>query len=179
MICKIMSEEVVDRGEAPPRYAEQITRDQPKETLRAAEQEVSSSKNKVKDPKKVAAGKKLAEYNKKAKEALVRETLRAAEQMKREETLRAAEQKIKREEYQNENTESESKAWLPELSFTTVLSIVGIGFTAFDMFMRYRQIRRTNSSEKEDNKNRIPDLTQVPQILQQSNIATPPARKLE
>ena len=94
---------------------EQITREPIKE-------EVISSKNKTKDPKKVAAGKKLAEYNKKAKEALARE-------MKRE-------QKINREE----NTESEynqEKPWLPELSFTTVLSIVGIGFTAFDMFMRY------------------------------------------
>ena len=55
---------------------------------------------------------------------------------------------MKSDEEKNENRESEAKAWLPELSFTTVLSIVGIGFTAFDMFMRYRQ--------KEDNKNRIP-----------------------
>ena len=123
MICKIMSEEVV----------EQITRDPPKEE--------KTTGKKAKDPKKVAAGKKLAENNKMAREALARETQRAAEQ--------------------NENiekTNNESKAWLPELSFTTVLSIIGIGFTAFDMFMRYRQ--------KEDNKNRIPDLSQVPQIPQ-------------
>ena len=139
MIFKIMSEEVV----------EQITRDPPKE-------EVSSSKKREKDPKKVAAGKKLAEYNKKAKEALARE-------MKREETLRAAEQKIKREEDQNENTESESKAWIPELSFTTVLSIVGIGFTAFDMFMRYRQ-------------NRIPTTSQVPTNISPKNITTQPSQ---
>ena len=139
-----MSEEVV----------EQITRDPIKE-----EQKTSINVSKKKDPKKVAAGKKLAEYNKKAKEALARE-------MKREE-------KIKREE-QNENTESEynqekpnneAKAWLPELSFTTVLSIVGIGFTAFDMFMRYRQI------SKEDNKNRMPacptasQVSKIPQPL--------------
>ena len=115
-----MSEEVV----------EQITRDPPKEKT-----EGNTSKKREKDPKKVAAGKKLAEYNKKAKEALARETQRAAEQMKREK---------EQEEIKNENTESESnKAWLPELSFTTVLSIVGIGFTAFDMFMRYRQNRET------------------------------------
>ena len=86
--------------------------------------ENKDTKKREKDPKKVAAGKKLAEYNKKAKEALARE-------MKREETLRAAEQ--------NENTDSESKSWLPELSFTTVLSVVGLGFTAFDLFMRYRE----------------------------------------
>ena len=117
-----MSEEVV----------EQITRDPPKE-------EVGSLKNKVKDPKKVAAGKKLAEYNKKAKEALAREIEREKEQVVQNENI--------------EKTNNESKAWLPELSFTTVLSIVGIGFTAFDMFMRYY-------------KNRIPDLSQVPQISQ-------------
>ena len=104
------------------------------------------SKKKEKDPKKVAAGKKLAEYNKKAKEALARENLRAAEQMKRE----------------NENTESGSnRAWLPELSFTTVLSIIGIGFTAFDMFIRYRS--KEGTRQKEDNKNRIPASTAVSQ----------------
>ena len=127
---------------------DQITREPPKE--------VNSSKNKEKDPKKVAAGKKLAEYNKKAKEALARE-------MKREETLRAAEQ--------NENTYSESnqakpsreaKSWIPELSFTTVLSVVGLGFTAFDLFMRYREKARDGHTEY---KNRIPDLSQVPQPI--------------
>ena len=143
-----MSEEVVDRGEASPRLAEQITRDPPKE-------EEKTTGKKAKDPKKVASGKKLAEYNKKAKEALARE-------MKREE-------KMKQEEEQNENTYSESKSWMPELSFTTVLSIVGIGFTAFDLFMRY--------------KNRIPDLSQIPQPFQappikvhnpQTNTQAPP-----
>ena len=113
MICKIMSEEVV----------EQITRDPPKE-------EEKTAGKKAKNPKKVEAGKKLAEYNKKAKEALARENQRAAEQMKRED--------IKNEP---ENNEENTKAWLPELSFTTVLSIIGIGFTAFDMYMRYRQNR--------------------------------------
>ena len=53
--------------------------------------------SKIKDPKKVAAGKKLAQYNKKAKDALARE-------MKRE-------------------ADPEDK-WLPELSFTTVLTVV-------------------------------------------------------
>ena len=113
------------------------------------------SKKKEKDPKKVAAGKKLAEYNKKAKEALARENQRAAEQMKRED--------IKNEP---ENNEENTKAWLPELSFTTVLSIIGIGFTAFDMFMRYRQ--------KEDDKNRIVDLSQVSTKVPPSNIPIHP-----
>ena len=68
------------------------------------------NKQKTKDPKKVAAGKKLAKLNKKAKDALARE-------MKRE-------------------SEPEDK-WLPELSFSTVLTVVGIGLTAKDLFFRF------------------------------------------
>ena len=102
---------------------------------------------KEKDPKKVAAGKAMAEKNRLAREALAREMKREKEQAE-----------IKQEE--NSNQESEPKAWLPELSFTTVLSIFGIGFTAFDMFMRYY-------------KNRIPDLSQVPTKVPPSNIPVP------
>ena len=99
-----MSDEVV----------EQITIDPPPPKNKKAAKE--------KDPKKVAAGKKLAEYNKRAKEALARE--------------------MKREKEQAETSPEETtKAWIPELSFTTVLSIVGIGFTAVDMFMRYYKNR--------------------------------------
>ena len=68
------------------------------------------NKIKTKDPKKVAAGKKLAELNKKARDALARE-------MKRE-------------------ADPEDK-WLPELSFSTVLTVVGIGLTATDLSFRF------------------------------------------
>ena len=68
----------------------------------------TTSKNK--DLKKVAAGKKLAELNKKAIDALARE-------MKRE-------------------ADPEDK-WLPELSFSTVLTVVGIGLTAADLFFGF------------------------------------------
>ena len=124
--------------------------------------ENNETKKREKDPKKVAAGKKLAEYNKKAKEALARE-------MKREE-------KIKQEEEPNENTYSEAKSWLPELSFTTVLSVVGLGFTAIDLFMRYKEKARTEYS------NRIADLSQVPQTPQPKKIpfsATPKSLGME
>ena len=66
-----------------------------------------------KDPKKVATGKKLAEKNRQAKAALERE--------------------VKRDE--NEN----SPGWLPEMSFQTVLSIVGVVFTAIELYQRFRQ----------------------------------------
>ena len=73
---------------------------------------------KEKDPKKVAAGKKLAEKNRQAKAALERE-------IKRE---------IAEKEMENEN----SAGWLPEMSFQTVLSIVGVAFSAFEMYKRFR-----------------------------------------
>ena len=68
-----------------------------------------------KDPKKVAAGKKLAEKNRQAKQALEREVKR--------------EREIAEKEQENEN----SAGWLPEMTFQTVLSIVGI-----ELYQRFR-----------------------------------------
>ena len=68
---------------------------------------------KEKDPKKVAAGKKLAEKNRQAKAALERE--------------------IKREIAEKEKENENSAGWLPEMSFQTVLSLVGVAFTAFEL----------------------------------------------
>ena len=129
---------------------EQITADPtPENTGGAGALWAKDTKKREKDPKKVAAGKKLAEYNKKAKEALARE-------MKRNENTEI--------EYNQEKTNNEYKSWLPELSFTTVLSVVGLGFTAFDLFMRYKEKARDEYSS------RIADLSQVPQIPQPSKI---------
>ena len=108
-------------------------------------------KKREKDPKKVAAGKKLAEYNKKAKEALARETLRAEEQIKREKEQAENNNEEETGESNRAKPSREAKAWIPELSFTTVLSIIGIGFTAFDMFMRYRQNREPTQPPQTSN----------------------------
>ena len=89
---------------------EQITKPAPK-----------AKTQREKDPKKVAAGKKLAEKNRQAKAALEREVKREREVAEREQ--------------ENEN----SAGWLPEMSFQTVLSIVGIAFTAFELYQRFRQ----------------------------------------
>ena len=89
---------------------EQITKPAPK-----------AKPQREKDPKKVAAGKKLAEKNRQAKAALEREVKREREMAEREQ--------------ENEN----SAGWLPEMSFQTVLSIVGIAFTAFELYQRFRQ----------------------------------------
>ena len=89
---------------------EQITKPAPK-----------AKPQREKDPKKVAAGKKLAEKNRQAKAALEREVKR--------------EREIAEREQENENY----AGWLPEMSFQTVLSIVGIAFTAFELYQRFRQ----------------------------------------
>ena len=80
-----------------------------------------------KDPKKVAAGKKLAEKNRQAKAALERE-------LKRE---------IAEREQENEN----SAGWLPEMSFQTVLSLVGVAFTAFELYQRFRPKSSSGSAQ--------------------------------
>ena len=63
----------------------------------------------------------MAEKNRQAKAALDREVKR--------------EREIAEKEQENEN----SAGWLPEMSFQTVLSIVGIAFTAFELYLRFRQ----------------------------------------
>ena len=98
----------VDENQKLATQEEQITKPAPK-----------VKPQREKDPKKVAAGKKLAEKNRQAKAALERE-------IKRE---------IAEKEQENEN----SAGWLPEMSFQTVLSIVGIAFTAFELYQRFRQ----------------------------------------
>ena len=101
---------------------EQITKTPPQESV--------ASKTKEKDPKKVAAGKKLAEYNKRAKEAL-------KEKMKRE----AEKSQEERETGESASAEQGSRreGWIPEISFTTAISVVGIGLTAINMFMSYKK----------------------------------------
>ena len=117
-----MSDEVGETVNENEKFAaqeeEQITKPAPK-----------VKPQKEKDPKKVAAGKKLAEKNRQAKAALERE--------------------IKREiaEKENEN----SAGWLPEMSFQTVLSLVGVAFTAFELYQRFRP---KSSSPREEPKQR-------------------------
>ena len=91
--------------------------------LAAQEEQITKPAPKVKpqkekDPKKVAAGKKLAEKNRQAKAALERE--------------------IKREIAEKEQQDENSAGWLPEMSFQTVLSIVGVAFSVFEMYKRFR-----------------------------------------
>ena len=115
-----MSDEVREAkaGEATvnENQEEQITKPAPKVKLQ-----------KEKDPKKVAAGKKLAEKNRQAKAALERE--------------------IKREIAEKEKENENSAGWLPEMSFQTVLSLVGVAFTAFELYQRFRPKSSSGSAQ--------------------------------
>ena len=104
-----VSEAAVNENQKFAAQEEQITKPAPK-----------VKPQKEKDPKKVAAGKKLAEKNRQAKAALEREIKR--------------EREIAEKEQQDEN----SAGWLPEMSFQTVLSIVGVAFSAFEMYKLFR-----------------------------------------
>ena len=114
-----MSDEVGETVNENQKFAaqeEQITKPAPK-----------VKPQKEKDPKKVAAGKKLAEKNRQAKAALEREIKREIAEKKKE----------------NEN----SAGWLPEMSFQNVLSIVGVAFSAFEMYKRFRPKSSSGSAQ--------------------------------
>ena len=114
-----MSDEVGETVNENQKFAaqeEQITKPAPK-----------VKPQKEKDPKKVAAGKKLAEKNRQAKAALERE--------------------IKREIAEKEKENENSAGWLPEMSFQTVLAIVGVAFSAFEMYKRFRPKASSPRSE--------------------------------
>ena len=116
-----MSDEVsetVNENQKLATQEEQITKPAPK-----------VKPQREKDPKKVAAGKKLAEKKRQAKAALEGEVKR--------------EREIAEREQENEN----SAGWLPEMSFQTVLSIVGIAFTAFELYQRFRQKESSGSAQ--------------------------------
>ena len=114
-----MSDEVsetVNENQKLATQEEQITKPAPK-----------VKPQREKDPKKIAAGKKLSEKNRKAKAAL--------------------ERKIKREIAEKEQENENSAGWLPEMSFQTVLSIVGIAFTAFELYQRFRPKASSGSAQ--------------------------------
>ena len=108
--------ETVNENQKLSTQEEQITKPAPK-----------VKPQKEKDPKKVAAGKKLAEKNRQAKAALERE--------------------IKREIAEKEKENENSAGWLPEMSFQTVLSLVGVAFTAFELYQRFRPKSSSGSAQ--------------------------------
>ena len=118
--------------------------------------DVENVKTKEKDPKKVAAGKKLAEYNRRAKEALKEKMKRDAEKATEPED---------RDEQSKYLTAAEG--WIPEISFTTAISIVGIGLTAINLFMSYRKDTKVD-----------PPLTEPPPAIERPQPSKIPVLKM-
>ena len=111
----------------------------PAETDQITETKSTSAKsttNKIKDPRKFAAGKKLAEKNKIAREALK-----------------------KQEQRKEEEKETDSSSWFPNASITTILSVVGIGLTIFDLYLRTRQNQSPRTLQSPMTENEIPEVT--------------------
>ena len=131
--AKLRAEETVNENQE-----EQITKPAPK-----------VKPQKEKDPKKVAAGKKLAEKNRQAKAALERE--------------------IKREiaEKENEN----SAGWLPEMSFQTVLSLLGVAFTAFELYQRFRPKSSSGSAQSPISPREEPKQSVAPTSVAPTSVA--------
>ena len=129
-----MSDEVGETVNENQKFAaqeEQITKPAPK-----------VKPQKEKDPKKVAAGKKLAEKNRQAKAALERE--------------------IKREIAEKEKENENSAGWLPEMSFQNVLSIVGVAFSAFEMYKRFRPKSSSGSAQSPISSREEPKQSEAP-----------------
>ena len=93
---------------------ENISPDKTNQITETKSTSAKSAINKIKDPRKVAAGKKLAEKNKIPREALKKQN-------------------------QREEEEKDSSSWLPNTSITTILYVVGIGLTIFYLYLRIRQ----------------------------------------
>ena len=109
----------------------------------------TETKTPEKDPKKVAAGKKLAEYNKKGKLALQREVAREKEEAAIVES-------------------SKDSSWFPEISFSTAVSLFGIGLGLVNLYFRLKRkddfvhqmkVRRADdikADEVKESKSKIP-----------------------
>ena len=117
------------------------------ETESTSAKATKASVKRKKHPKKVAAGKRLAEHNRIIREALNREL---------------------KQESEEEAEVRDSSSWLPNTSFTTILSVVGIGLTIFDLYLRTRQKQRPKTLQSPRTENEIPEVVTKTQSQQQS-----------
>ena len=108
-----------NNGENEAEHVEQITRTP------------SNVSQRPKDPKRVASGKKLAEKNRLTREEHAKYKAAEAAEASTTETAEAS--------------TTENSEWLPKLSLTNVISLVGIGLTVFNLFMRSKDKPSLNS----------------------------------
>ena len=105
------------------------------ETERITRQPQVEAKLRIKDPRRVAAGKALGESNKRAREALKRETEALREASRKDGGGSHAMARVGSDESPTRLPHSEAQgAWIPSLDLPTIISIVGIGITVFQMY---------------------------------------------
>ena len=95
----------------------------------------SAPAQREKDPKRVAAGKALQVKNREAKEELLRYRAQEAErnkQMRQENE----EYKAEKEERLQVEDQDPSSGFLPQLSLSNILSLVGVGLTVYALFFK-------------------------------------------
>ena len=105
-----------------------------------------------KDPKRVAAGKELAEKNKRMREEYARLKASEEERQRRHDELRVSEAQRATDSL-HEAVESETGGnvggnLLSQLTLTNVISLVGIGLTVYTIF--FKEGRVNKSGEKQE-----------------------------
>ena len=132
-----MSNKTSNNGENEAEHVEQITRTP------------SNVSQRSKDPKRVAAGKKLAEKNRQMREEYAK--------------YKAAEASTTAETSTTENSE-----WFPKLSFTNAISLVGIGLTVFNLFLKSKDKPPSNRTRlspiREDRESQCEPTSKVPRF---------------
>ena len=122
---------------------------------------------KEKHPKKVAAGKKLAAYNKEAKEALDRERKREAEnksEVGKVNTTRGG-------EGTSESLSEKNEGWQ-----TTAIGVLVVGLTAANLLLRYWDMHKSGVSPASYSQSAPPQNTPEPSyatLTQPSKIPVP------
>ena len=96
----------------------------------------SNVSKKEKDPKRVAAGKKLAESNRRMREEHAR--------------FKALEAQRTSEAPPETEPDTNGSEWLSKLSLTNVISLVGIGLAVFNIYMRSREKQDAINKHKEE-----------------------------
>ena len=64
--------------------------------------------------------------------------------------------------------ENDPSSWLPNTSFTTILSVVGIGLTIFDLYLRTRQKQSPKTLQSPRTENEIPEVANKSQTQSQA-----------
>ena len=109
----------------------------------------SYTPKKGKDPKRVAAGMKLAESNKIMREEHAR--YKASEEARRiSEAQRASETPEPRETETETNDSSLSDGLLSQLSLTNVISLVGIGLTIYAIFFKEGRAKEKHVAQRDE-----------------------------